>query len=90
MRCVLPFAKIELKFEFEFELAIFDEFFETYTLIDINEFTAFENEIKPEELTSNFKIGDKSVNFVCLHCNTMNQGVVALYRFVWRKASGGG
>ena len=52
------------------------DFFETYTLIDINEFTAFENEIKPEELTSNFKIGDKSVNFVCLHCNTMNEGVV--------------
>ena len=63
------------------------EFFETYTLIDINEFTAFENEIKPEELTSNFKIGDKSVNFVCLHCNTMNQGVVALYRQLITKAA---
>ena len=62
-------------------------FFETYTLIDINEFTAFENEIKPEELTSKFKIGDKSVNFVCLHCNTMNSGVVKLYRQLITKAA---
>ena len=63
------------------------DFFETYTLIDINEFTAFENEIKPEELKSNFKIGDKSVNFVCLHCNTMNESVVRLYRQLITKAA---
>ena len=64
-----------------------DEFFETYTLIDINEFTAYENEIKPEELTSDFKIDDKSVNFVCLNCNTMSQGVVNIYRQLITKAA---
>jgi len=63
------------------------DFFETYTLIDINEFTAFENEIKPEELNSNFQIDGKSVNFVCLHCNTMHNGVVALYRQLISKAA---
>ena len=63
------------------------DFFETYTLIDINEFTAFENEIKPEELTAKFKIGEKSINFVCLHCNTMNQSIVALYRQLITKAA---
>jgi len=64
-----------------------DEFFETYTLIDINEFTAYENEIKPEELTGDFKIGDKSVNFVCLNCNTMREGVVKIYRQLISKAA---
>lgn len=63
------------------------EFFETYTLIDINEFTAYENEIKPEELTADFKIGDKSVNFVCLSCNTMSEGVVNIYRQLISKAA---
>ena len=64
-----------------------DEFFETYTLIDINEFTAYENEIKPEELSSDFKIEGKSVNFVCLNCNTMSQGVVNIYRQLITKAA---
>jgi len=64
-----------------------EEFFETYTLIDINEFTAFENEIKPEELTSDFKIGDKSVNFVCLNCNTMSEGILNIYRQLISKAA---
>ena len=64
-----------------------EEFFETYTLIDVNEFTAFENEIKQNELTSDFKIDGKSVNFVCLSCNSMNQGVVDIYRQLISKAA---
>ena len=64
-----------------------DEFFETYTLIDINEFTAYENEIKPEELSADFKIDGKSVNFVCLNCNTMSEGVVKIYRQLISKAA---
>lgn len=64
-----------------------DEFFETYTLIDINEFTAYENEIKSEELTGDFKIDGKSVNFVCLNCNTMSEGVVKIYRQLISKAA---
>ena len=57
-------------------------------MIDINEFTAYENEIKPEELSSNFKIGNKSVNFVCLHCNTMRMKVLLiLYRQLITKAA---
>ena len=64
-----------------------DEFFETYTLIDVNEFTAYENEIKPEELSADFKIDGKSVNFVCLNCNTMSQGVVNIYRQLITKAA---
>lgn len=64
-----------------------DEFFETYTLIDINEFTAYENEIKPKELSADFKIDGKSVNFVCLNCNTMSQGVVNIYRQLITKAA---
>ena len=63
------------------------EFFETYTLIDIHEFTAYENEIKTEELNGDFKIGDKSVNFVSLHCNTMSQGVIDIYRNLIAKAA---
>ena len=64
-----------------------EEFFETYTLIDVNEFTAFENEIKQNELTSDFKIDGKSVNFVCLSCNSMNPGVVDIYRQLISKAA---
>ena len=64
-----------------------EEFFETYTLIDVNEFTAFENEIKQNELTSDFKIDGKSVNFVCLSCNSMNPGVVDIYRRLISKAA---
>ena len=64
-----------------------DTFFETYTLIDLNEFTAFEEAIKEEELDSKFKIGDKYVNFVCLNCNTMNPQIVNIYRKLIAKAA---
>ena len=64
-----------------------ETFFETYTLIDLNEFTAYENAIKEEELDSDFKIGDKYVNFVCLNCNTMNPQIVQIYRKLIAKAA---
>ena len=64
-----------------------DTFFETYTLIDLNEFTAFEDAIKEEELDSKFRIGDKYVNFVCLNCNTMNPQIVTIYRKMIAKAA---
>ena len=64
-----------------------DVFFERYTLIDLHEFTAFEDEIKVEELDSDFKIGDKYVNFLCLNCNTMNPKIIYIYKTIIAKAA---
>lgn len=64
------------------------EFFEKYTLIDIQEFTAFDKNIKEEQLSAvDFTIEEKKVCFLSLMCNTMDPRVVKILQTLMAKAA---